>query len=61
MNVGQLKTILADFPDDYVLIGQYKDSNGSWPMGYVEVAKVPGDNTMVVVQVKNLAQDSEDK
>ena len=54
MNVAQLIKDLSKLDQDCEVVGQYKDSNGTWPMGWVEVAKVPGQNRMVVVQVKTL-------
>lgn len=53
MRVHQLIEQLQKLDPFHEVIGQYKDSNGSWPMGWVEVAKVPGDSVLVVIQVKN--------
>lgn len=52
MRVKDLIDLLQTLPPECEVIGQYKDSAGSWPMGWLEAAKVPGDNNLVVVQVK---------
>lgn len=54
MTVNDLIEKLKSFPPDHVVIGQYKDTNGSWPITPVEVHKVHGDNKMVVVQCLNV-------
>ncbi len=54
MHIDELIKTLEDirlYKDVTSVIGQYKDSNGTWPMGSIEVAKVPGNNQMAVLQI----------
>ena len=50
MLVKELIEFLKTCDENKSIIGQYKDSNGSWPMGYLEATKV---NDLVVIQTLN--------
>ena len=50
MLVSDLLAHLSTFDPSHMVIGQYHDSNGSWPIVPVTISKVPGQNTMVVIQ-----------
>lgn len=53
MTVKEAIEILSKLDPEHSLIGQYHDTNGSWPMGWVEIHKVSGNNTMVAVIIRN--------
>ena len=51
MRVKQLIEFLLTQNPDHELLGQYIGEDGLCPTGVVEAAKVPGNNTLVVIQV----------
>ncbi len=60
MTVRELIEHLKTLPLDCSFIGQYKDSSGLWfsvPLDRKNIAKVPGNNTLCVLQLLELEKN----
>ena len=56
MNVGDLKKILREYPDHFSILGQCLTPQGVWLNMPLQVGKAQGNNTMVVIQLKQLSE-----
>lgn len=50
--VGQALVALSKFPLSFSIVGNCVDENGKWYVYPVYIAKVPGDNNMVTMQLR---------
>ena len=50
--IGDLKKAISGFDDDMLVVGNCVDADGKWYVYPVYISKCPGDNNMVLIQLK---------